>query len=271
MNSATQTLRVFFMTFATLSASVASAGGDLPNGVIATVNGTAIPQSLLDQSVQASQKQGQKDSPELRQAIKNELIGREVVAQEAIRLNLDKTPTAQQQFAQLKQNFLIDLAVIDYLNQHPATESDLRGFYDRQVKELADAQQYKLRLITVATEAEAKSLLAQINKSKTDVFPTLAKEKSIDPSKQTAGALDWVLSTQIIPAIGNVIVNLPKGGVAASPIQTPAGWNIVRVEDKRPFKAPSFEESKNQLGNEWAQKMRMEYAQQLRSAAKIVE
>jgi len=61
MNSASQTLRVLFLTFATLSASVASAGGDLPNGVIATVNGTAIPQSLLDQSVQASQKQGQKD------------------------------------------------------------------------------------------------------------------------------------------------------------------------------------------------------------------
>jgi peptidyl-prolyl cis-trans isomerase C len=266
-----QTLSILLIFAATFASGMVKADNDLPSGVIATVNGTAIPQSLLDQSVQASVRQGQKDSPELRQAIKNELIGREVVAQEATRLNLDKTPTAQQQFAQLKQNFLIDLAVIDYLTKHPATESDLRSFYDRQVKELTDAQQYKLRLITVATEAEAKSLLSQINKSKSDVFPALAKEKSIDASKQTSGALDWVVSTQIIPAIGNVIVNLPKGGVAASPIQTPAGWNIVRVEDKRPFKAPAFEDSKNQLANEWAQKMRMEYAQQLRNAAKIVD
>ena len=270
MNITRQVFAVSLLVFASLSAS-AKSDSELPAGVIATVNGTAIPQSLMDQSVQASIAQGQKDSPELRQAIKQELIGREVVAQEATRLNLDKTPTAQIQFAQLKQNFLIDLAVIDYLNKHPASESDLKAIYDDQIQKLADAQQYRLRLITVATETEAKQLLAQIQRSKTDNFASLAKEKSIDGSKSTGGAFDWVTSTQIIPAIGNVIVNLPKGGISASPIQTPAGWNIVRVEDKRPFKAPSFEESKKQLANDWAQKTRLQYAQQLRSAAKVVE
>jgi len=163
----------------------------------------------------------------------------------------------------------VDLAFGDYLAKHPVSEADLRALYDRQLKELADVQQYKLSLITVANEAEAKAFLAKLQKG--EPFAKVAREKSIDGSKKDGGALEWVIPAQIVPAIVTVIVNVPKGSIAAAPIQTSTGWNIVKVDDKRPFKAPSFEDSKNQLANLLAQQLRMEYAQKLRTAAKIVE
>lgn len=252
-----------------LSCDMVWAQVPLPTGIAAIVNGINIPQAWLDQNVQANIAQGQKDSPELRQAIKQELIGREVVAQEASRLNLDKTPTAQMQFAQLRQNFLVELALNDYLTKHPVTEADLRALYDRQLKEIGDSQQYKLSLITVANETEAKAVLARLQKGEN--FAKLAREKSIDASKKDGGALDWLLPNQIVPPIATVIVNMAKGATSATPIQTATGWNIVKIEDKRPFKAPSFEESKNQVANAIAQQLRVEYAQRLRSAAKISE
>ena len=58
--------------------------------VLATVNGAALSEGLLELLVSTNVAQGAKDSPELRQMIKDELIGREVLAQEAQRLGLDK-------------------------------------------------------------------------------------------------------------------------------------------------------------------------------------
>jgi peptidyl-prolyl cis-trans isomerase C len=35
--------------------------------------------------------------------------------------------------------------------------------------------------------------------------------------------------------------------VAAAPIQSPAGWHVIKVDDVRPFKIPSFEEARPQI------------------------
>ena len=72
-----------------------------PAGSMASVNGVAIPEALLTQNVNANLAQGQKDSPELRQVIKDELINREVLAQESARLGLDKTPVIAGDFITL--------------------------------------------------------------------------------------------------------------------------------------------------------------------------
>ena len=58
---------------------------------VATVNGVAIPKSRADAVVHAQEGQGQKDTPELRAAIRDRLITLEVVAQEANRKGLGKT------------------------------------------------------------------------------------------------------------------------------------------------------------------------------------
>ena len=56
----------------------------------ATVNGTPLTNGLLDLNVKAALAQGQKDSPELKNALKDELINRELLTQESIRQGLDK-------------------------------------------------------------------------------------------------------------------------------------------------------------------------------------
>ena len=48
---------------------------------VATVNGAAIPKTRVDAVVHAQESQGQKDTPELRAAIRDRLITLEVVSQ----------------------------------------------------------------------------------------------------------------------------------------------------------------------------------------------
>jgi peptidyl-prolyl cis-trans isomerase C len=251
-----------------LSGSVAHAQNK-PAGAVASVNGVAIPQTLLDQNVRVNIAQGRRDTPELRQAIQDELVNREVLAQESARLGLDKTAEAQAQWAQVRQTFMVEILLNDYARRNPITEDALKAEFDRQIAAMKEEQQYRISLIVTATEAEAKAILARLKKGES--FSKLASELSIDPSKKNSGEVGWVVAAQILPAISNVMVNLTKGGLSAAPIQTPAGWNIIKLEDKRAFVAPSYELAKNDIRQMLLQKQRFDYVKTLRDKAKVVQ
>ena len=236
--------------------------------VLATVNGAALSDGLLELLVSTNISQGAKDSPELRQMIKDELIGREVLAQEAQRLGLDKQPQAQLQMTLLRQNHLVELLLRDRLAKNPISDEALRADYDRQIKSLGDVSQYRISHIVLSSEADAREVLARAKKGES--FDKLAREKSIDASKSEGGSLGWLLPNQVMAAISNVMVNLDQGAVAAAPIQTPAGWHLLKVDEKRPFKAPSLEQSKDQIRQGLQQQQNTEFARKLREAAKIV-
>ena len=146
----------------------------------------------------------------------------------------------------------------------------MQAEYDRQIKALAeirDLKQYQLKVVLLKTEAEAQEVIVAARSGRS--FEMLAKEKSLDPSNQNGGGLGWVLPGQVVPAISNVMVNLTKGAVSVSPIQTPGGWNVIKVEDTRPFVPPGFEESKPQVRAALVQSRRSALLSDLVKAAKI--
>jgi peptidyl-prolyl cis-trans isomerase C len=263
----------FFKALVALLISVSSGSmvhaQSKPAGAVASVNGVAIPQALLDRNVRVNVAQGQRDTPELRQAIQDELVNREVLAQESARLGLDKSADAQAQWAQVKQTFMVEILLNDHARRNPITEAALKTEFDRQIAAMKDEQQYRLSLIVMATEAEAKAVLARLKKGES--FTKLASELSLDPSKKNSGEVGWVVAAQILPAISNVMVNLTKGGLSVAPIQTPAGWNIIKLEDKRAFVAPSFDLAKNDIRQMLSQQQRFEYVKTLRDKAKVVQ
>lgn len=237
---------------------------------VASVNGAAIPDSQFNQALSGALSQGQKDSPELRNAIKQELINREILAQAATKEGLDKTPEAKQAWNQIRQNFLIELFLIDYNKKHPITDNQVKAQYDKEVGQLKTAgasQQLKVSLITVASQADANAVIAQLKKG--DSFEKVAREKSIDPSKAQGGVVGWVLPAQLNPEIAMAVSKLGKGAYTATPIQTQSGWNVVKVDDKRPFKMPTFVEAQNQIRQQLLQQQRIELINKLRSEAKI--
>jgi peptidyl-prolyl cis-trans isomerase C len=240
---------------------------------IATVNGAPISRGLLDLNLKGAISQGQKDSPELRQNIKEELINRELISQAAIKEGLEKNIDLTDQFVQLKQNLLLQTYLEDHFKKDPITDAKLREEYDKQRKMMGDNSsviQYKVSQIILSSESEALVIISRIQKGES--FSKLAKEFSTDQSsKQQSGAIGWVLPQQILRPIADVMVNLNKGAVNNSPIQIQGGWAIIKVEDKRNVKVPGFEESKNQLRQALVQQYLQESIKKLRESAKIVQ
>jgi peptidyl-prolyl cis-trans isomerase C len=240
---------------------------------VASVNGTAITQGLFNLTIRALVNQGQADSPELRQAVKNDLINKELLAQEATRLGLANSIDFPDQIAQLRQNLLLQAFLESHFKKNPITDVQLREEYDRQRKLMGDtsnAFQYRVSQIVVSTETDAMDLIRRLQKG--ELFGRLAQEFSLDTaSKPQGGSLGWMMTGQLIPAVASVLPTMAKGAITPKPIQTPAGWVILKLDDKRAFKIPTFEESKPQLQQALVQQYLGQAIQGLRNNAKIVQ
>lgn len=237
---------------------------------VAVVNGVSIAARLMERNVQANVAQGQKDTPELRAALKQELVARELMAQEAQKRGLDKLPNTQDALTAMRQNLLIELLLNDEFTKTPITEAELKTEYERQVKALkaaGDLQQFQISTIVVATESDARAVMTEVRSGQP--FDGLAKSRSMDPSKDKGGELGWFLPDQIAPAISNVVVNLAPGAVSAAPIQVGPYWHVVKLMAKRPYQVPGFDESKNLLQAAVVQNRRAAMLKKLSDAAVV--
>ncbi len=240
---------------------------------VATVNGVAITQGLFNLNIRALTNQGQKDTPELRQGIKEDLINKELIAQEATRLGLANEIDFPDQVAQLKQNLLLQVFLENHFKKEPITDARMREEYDRQRKLMGEGNnstQYRLSQILVSNETDALDLIRRIQKG--ELFGKLAQEYSADAaSKAQGGSLGWVMPAQVIPVVASTIPTMAKGSITTTPIQTPAGWVILKLDDKRAFKIPSFEEAKPQIRQAIVQQYIAEAVKNLRANARIVQ
>lgn len=261
--------RLSIGTLTLVMCAAASAQG-LPTGTFATVNGQPLSEGLLDVNVRANVARGQPDTPQLRQALINEIIGREVLAQEAQKLKLEQTAQAQAQWQQMQQNFLANLLLNHYSANNPVTADQIQAEYDDFLRDVQGSKQYKLSLIVVPTQERARAVIAELQKSKNaGLFREIAAKESTDPSNAQSGELDWLLPQQMVPAVGNVVVNLNSGQITAAPIQTNLGWNIVRVDEVRDFTPPTLKELEAELRQAAAQKQLSNYIESLQERAKI--
>lgn len=231
---------------------------------VAKVNGVTIPQSRADALVREAAAQGRQDNAELRTLIKQRLIESEVLAQEAVKLGLNKHAEVGAQLDLARQTVLIRAYVNDVAKRNPPTEEALKKAYE-QNKEQPAASEYKARHILVATEAEAKTLIAQISGGAD--FAKLAAEKSRDEgSKGQGGELSWSPVHSYVRPFAEAMVQLKKGAMTTAPVQSQFGWHVIRLDDKRPL---SYEALKPQLQQLVQQEAVQKAIADLRAKAKV--
>ena len=189
--------------------------------------------------------QGGQDTPEVRNAVKEELNTRELLAREAKKQGVDKNPDVKTQMDLASQTVLVRAYVSDWIKKNPVPEADLKKEYDAIKTQIGD-KEYKVRHILVEKEDEAKDIIAELQKGAK--FEELAKSRSKDPgSKDKGGDLDWNAPANFVKPFGDAMKSTPKGKFTPQPVQTQFGWHVIEVDDIRDAKVPAFDEVKPQL------------------------
>jgi peptidyl-prolyl cis-trans isomerase C len=253
-------LRAFAFSALLAASSVALAQN------VAVVNGKPIPKAREDAWVEQLKKQGQQDSPQLREQVKEQLIQREIFMQEVAKRGIADKPDVKFQLEVQRQNALIQALMRDELAKNPVTDAEVNAAYEEQ-KKAVGSKEYKVRHILVETEAEAKDITAQLKKGAK--FEDLAK-KSKDPgSAQRGGELDWAAPSNYVKPFADALTKLQKGQMTDTPVQSQFGWHVIKVDDIREAQFPPLEQVAPQIREALSQKKAKAYAEQLRQSAKV--
>ncbi len=188
--------------------------------------------------------QGQPDSPELRNAIREELNTRELLVREAKKKGVDKNAEVKNQIDLAAQTVLVRAYVGDWIKANPIADAALRTEYEAIKSKMGD-KEYKVRHILVEKEDEAKEIIVELQKG--GKFEKLAERSKDSGSKANGGDLDWNAPGNFVKPFSDAMTKLPKGKFTAQPVQTQFGWHVIEVTDIRDAKIPSFEEVRPQL------------------------
>jgi peptidyl-prolyl cis-trans isomerase C len=234
----------------------------------ATVNGTAISESLVDMMLKQHAGPGQPGNAEARVAIIDRLAMQLLMTQEAVKKGLDKAPEMANQIELSRQSVLVNAFIQDYVKNNPVSDETLAAEYEKIKAQMAGTE-YKARHILVEKEADAKDIIARLKKTP-KAFGALAKEKSRDPgSKDRGGDLGWVDPRGMVPEFGTALAALGKGKLSEEPVKTQFGYHVILVEDSRPTVLPSLEQVKPQLKQQVQEQNLKKLLDDLKAKAKI--
>ena len=165
------------------------------------------------------------------------------------------------------QEILVSAYLRDWTRRNPITDADVQKEYDRAKAAHGD-KEYRARHILVATEDEAKALIAQLKKG--GKFDDLASKNSKDSGSATRGGdLDWNVPATYDKQFSDAMVKLEKGKYTEALVKTRFGFHIIQLDDVRPAKFATLAEVKPRIQQALVQNKIQELVKGLRAKAKV--
>ena len=234
---------------------------------VATVNGVAVPRARMDMLLQQQAQQGRPDNDQTRAMVREELVNREIVAQEAARAGFAKSAEVQTQLDIARQEIIVGAYIRDYVRKHPVTDADIEKEYERARTQTGD-KEYKARHILVDSEDQAKGLIAELKKG--GKFEELASKNTKDTgTKERGGDLDWNVPSVFDKQFSEAMMKLEKGKYTETPVRTRFGFHVIQLDDVRAVKFPPLAEVKPRIQQQLVQHKIEELIRGLRAKAKI--
>jgi peptidyl-prolyl cis-trans isomerase C len=234
---------------------------------VATVNGVPVPAARMQFMLDQQRQRGAPDNDQTRAMLRDELVNREIVAQEAQKGGLAKSAEVQAQMDIARQEILVGAYLREWVKKHPVSDADVQKEYER-AKAQSGEKEYRARHILVETEDQAKEIIADLKKGAK--FDELARKSSKDTgSKERGGDLDWNVPAAFDRQFSDVMVTLDKGKYTEAPVQTRFGYHIIQLDDVRPIRFPALAEVKPRIQQQITQQKIDELIRGLRAKAKV--
>jgi peptidyl-prolyl cis-trans isomerase C len=193
------------------------------------------------------------------------LVERHLLAQLANKEGISDTDDYKRRLAAYQAKALRD----SYLSQvisKTVTEDEIKAVYADESKKLTETERIRARHILVASEKEAQAVLDKLAKG--EKFEALAKQYSLDGSKDYGGDLGYFSSPEMVPAFSKAAFELKKGEIS-KPIKTDFGWHIIKLEDRKQGTAQPFDQVKNAIRNVLVRQKVQEKLASLKDTAKV--
>jgi len=189
--------------------------------VAATVNGKDI--KVSDVMAEMKGLELGKDAPQeqIFNLVRNRKVDLEVIIQAAQKAGLKDDPEVKKALEKFLERLLVQYLVAQEMKK-TVTDAAVQEEY----KKLSPQKQVKLSHILLKDESTAKAVIKAL-KSGTD-FATLAKSKSIDKETgKKGGELGVSLESKLPPPFDAAVKDLTPGNYTQTPVKTPMGSHVI--------------------------------------------
>jgi peptidyl-prolyl cis-trans isomerase C len=234
---------------------------------VAVVNGEPVLESVLRIYVLATERKNLDElSADDRERVLNDLIGLQLLAQQADKDGLTSSRTLAAQVELQRLRLVANAMATDYIEKNPPSDADLQAIYEENLPMLS-GEQYKARHILVTTREEAEAVISQLREGAE--FAALAEERADGPTGPNGGALDWFTLDSMPAPFAGAVRTMSIGSYSAEPVQTEFGFHVILLEDTRKQEPPPLADIRNDLASAAQRKRLDDYIKTLRDSAAV--
>ena len=264
-------------------------------GKVATVNDVVITQAQFDMEMgrvqerfrQSGRSPGQPELAQIRQAVLDNLVARELLYQESkkkgfkgnqeevdgqLKALKGRFPSeAEFQTALTKMNITEaalrsqieqDIAIRQFINDTffdkvSVSEAEIKAYYGNHPQLFTKPEQIRASHILIKVEPQADAMqkdkarktlkMVQEKLQKGEDFGALAKEYSQGPSSPKGGDLGFFGRGQMVKPFEDKAFSM-KTGEVSDIVETRFGYHLIKVTDKQPGSKVAYAEVKERLG-----------------------
>jgi peptidyl-prolyl cis-trans isomerase C len=193
------------------------------------------------------------------------LVERHLLAQLANKEGISETEDYKRRLAAYQAKSLRDSYLSQVISKE-VTEDEIKATYEDEAKKLKETERVRARHILVASEKEAKAVVDKLAKG--EKFEALAKQFSLDGSKDYGGDLGYFSAPEMVPAFSEAAFKLKKGEIS-QPVKTDFGWHVIKLEDRKQGAAQPYDQVKNAIRNVLVRQKVQAKLASLRDTAKV--
>ncbi len=193
------------------------------------------------------------------------LVERHLLAQLANKDGLAETPDYKRRLAAYQAKALRDSFLAQKISPQ-VSEEEVKKVYDEEAKKVVATERIRARHILVASEKEATAIAAKLSAG--EKFEDLAKQYSLDGSKDYGGDLGYFTAPEMVPEFSKAAFALTAGSVSP-PVKTDFGWHIIKLEDRKKGAAQPYDQVKGAIRNALVRREVQKTLASLRDVAKV--
>lgn len=193
-----------------------------------------------------------------------------IVVEELFVMEAEKSGVAKdKEFQQTLERVRRQLLAQKYLQksvQPKLSDSNVKSFFDKNKTKYSQDEVHAFHVL-LKTEAEAKEVYTKAKAG--EDFEVLAKKYSKDPSAaQNMGDLGFFTRSRMVPQFADAAFGM-KAGEISPPVQTPFGFHVIKVVEKKEGKPVKFDEVKEQVREDLKNESTNELIAALKKANKV--
>ncbi|TCH98810.1 peptidylprolyl isomerase [Roseococcus sp. SYP-B2431] len=204
--------------------------------------------------------------PQVFEQLVDRAITDRAMVQAARAAQLDQDPEVRRRL-QLAENAELRDTLLRREVLPRVTDETLRARYERDAAGRPAEEEVRARHILVPNEADARAILAEIQRGAS--FEEVARRRSTDPAARNGGDLGFFRRRDMVPEFATAAFAMQPGQVSTNPVRSQFGWHVIKVEERRSSRGPSFEDSKDTLRQTMIEEEVQAAVQRIRTGARI--